>query len=799
MGQTPPPWHGQAVATQILFEHAWPGLEVHRLRMEFSEEMEEVGRFQLKKIKHLWDLIRGARLVLKQHPGTVLLYPPASAKWIPFLRDVVFLTAVRHLAGSTVFIFHASGLPVFVQANPVTRLLGLRAYRRPEVSLEVAKEIVPPHQVFGAGVARWCPCAIDVPECERPVRRPGSPFVALFVGSLQEGKGVLEILRTAAILKSRGMKERFRFRIVGRWFSKEFETQARALHRELGVENMVDFVGQLTGEGKWNAYAEADVFFFPTHYESEATPIVIMEALGMGCRILSTEWAGIPAMLEGCETATLLPVRSPDAYADTLVQLEACEATPQTALLAKEYYRNHYLPERFIERVNDAFHTAVELRADVGPSDGKADPARSAVTPAVIPAAAVTKADGDKWAGHGGQRPTCDPPPQHRNTETAPQSTIPTLHSPITLTIYLADQNPGHDRSYGISRMSQVVVEALQKTGRAEIETVTSKTSQKVPAGDGMDRVLPWGTRRKWARLLTDHFHPLFDRGKSPAPGLYYFPKGYLPLMSRMCSPSVVTIHDTIIQYHEDHYAKWRSPWEYRYWAWMLKHTLRHAKAIMTVSGTSKLQIERFMARHGLPAKKIVVTYEPCQYESIPQPEVNGNDGYVIHLASREPHKRTAQLVRWWHDAERTGRKLPMLHLVGNFPDEIKPLLASSKCMVKRPFLNDEALQSAYLHARALILPSEIEGFGLPALEAYYLGTPVCFVKGTSVEEVLSVATEKGGFNLDDPESFFRALEETLAIPAEEVRACGLRLRDVYAAEKVAERMLKVFEEVAAR
>ena len=116
-------------------------------------------------------------------------------------------------------------------------------------------------------------------------------------------------------------------------------------------------------------------------------------------------------------------------------------------------------------------------------------------------------------------------------------------------------------------------------------------------------------------------------------------------------------------------------------------------------------------------------------------------------------------------------------------------------CLIEQ----EEALQAAYQHARALILPSEIEGFGLPALEAYYLGTPVCFVKGTSVEEVLGVATDRGGFSLDDPESLFSALEDVMAMPAEQVHACGLKLRQTYAAENVAERMLKVFEEVKHR
>ena len=167
-----------------------------------------------------------------------------------------------------------------------------------------------------------------------------------------------------------------------------------------------------------------------------------------------------------------------------------------------------------------------------------------------------------------------------------------------------------------------------------------------------------------------------------------------------------------------------------------------------------------------------------------------------MHLASCEPHKRTAHLIRWWIGAEARGQRLPILHLIGSVPLEVMPLLASAKSIVNRPFLEESALQCAYLKASALILPSEIEGFGLPALEAYYLGTPVCFVEGTSVEEILSVATRKGGFNLQDPQSLFNALEQVMSMSADEVQACGIQLRQIYAAERVAQRMIEVFEEV---
>ena len=367
----------------------------------------------------------------------------------------------------------------------------------------------------------------------------------------------------------------------------------------------------------------------------------------------------------------------------------------------------------------------------------------------------------------------------------------------LKITTYLADQNPGHDRSFGISRMSQVVLNALQTSGEVTIETIASRTSQQAPRNVKSNRILPWGTRRKWVRLLTDHFHPLF-KGSRHEPDLYYFPKGYLPLMSFFCRPSVVTIHDTIIQYDEDHYPEWRSRWEYGYWAIMLKHTLRRADRILTVSESAKKQIREFMKRHGIPAKDITVTHEPCLYENIPQPVSPTKENYVIHLASCEPHKRTAHLVRWWHEAENLGIALPMLYLIGALPPEVAPLLVGSRTVLKRPFLEDSALQAAYLGARALILPSEIEGFGLPAVEAYYLGTPVCFVRGTSVEEVIGVATHKGGFSLESRESLFSALGEVMAMTADEIHECGLKLREGYATQVVTEKMLVAFRSLHA-
>ncbi len=748
MGQTPPPWHGQAVATQILFEHDWPSFHVFKLRMEFSEEMDEVGRFRLRKLKHLWRITRSARKILKENPGTVLFYPPSSARWIPYLRDLIFLSLTRHLAGSTVFIFHASGLADFVNKTPLLRPLSRLAYERAEVALEVALENHSPHEAFKSLNWSWCPCGIDVPEMVGSPNDSSGPDILLFVGSLQEGKGVLEILRTAAVLKREGLAQNYQFRIVGKWFSQEFEKQARALHDELELGALVEFVGELTGESKWAAYNDADIFFFPTHYASEATPIVIMEALGMGLPILSTQWAGIPAMLENCEASLLVPVRSPELFASAILQLTEQNRSRSMHQSAKSFYRDHFQPSKFIDRVENALILANESAA---------------------------KLDSN-----------------HRATKYS--STRATTQKK-SISVYLADQNPGYDRSYGISSMSKVVMEALIQNGTFAVKAIVSRSSQQAPLSTQDITTLPWGTRKPWVRLLTDHLQPLYLQTKDE-PDIYYFPKGYLPYLSVFCQPSVVTIHDTIIQYDQDHYPAWRSKWEYAYWALMLKHTLRNADRILTVSESSRTQILAFMDRHKISSKEITVTYEPCTYEVIPQPVNPTKDDFVIHLASVEPHKRTAHLIQWWLDAENSGREIPQLRLIGTVEKKWLSLISHSSKITRFPFLPGEELQEMNGRAMALILSSEIEGFGLPALEAYYLGTPVCFVKGTSVEEILEVATQKGGFDLENPESLFTALEDVLAMSPTEIREIGLKLRETYAATSVVEKMVEVFRSV---
>ncbi|MEC9328168.1 MAG: hypothetical protein VYC63_09650 [Verrucomicrobiota bacterium] len=140
VGQTPPPYHGQAIAMQQLFDQRWEGIKVRSLRMAYSHSESEVGRFRIRKIFHLISLIIKSWFILIKDRPCCLYYPPASPNRIPVIRDVLFLLLVRPLAKDTIFHYHAGGLPEYVKSlNFPLRFLSKLAFSNATLGIEISE------------------------------------------------------------------------------------------------------------------------------------------------------------------------------------------------------------------------------------------------------------------------------------------------------------------------------------------------------------------------------------------------------------------------------------------------------------------------------------------------------------------------------------------------------------------------------------------------------------------------------------------------------------------------------------
>jgi len=357
VGQTPPPFHGQAVVTDMLFKHDWTEVTVECLRMSYSDTIDGVGKASFKKIFHLFYLIWATWIiVLKQRPK-VLYYLPASANKLPVIRDLIYLTSVKWLFKKKVYHYHAGGLPEYLENAGLLGKLAKRVYSGADVSMEICQTEYPPFKAFRAKKQVIIPNGLDVKLLARSANT--DLINVLFVGALNEGKGVFEALKAVSkVSETKGGV--FNMQFAGAWASDSFRKQCEDYVIDNELSN-VTFLGVLKGEDKWQAYANADIFFFPSHYESENFPLVLIEAMACGLPIISTRWRGIPQLLEGSKAAELCDIKSQDQFVSALVKLISDqECRLEYAKHAKKHYLQNFTREKFVKAVEREFLDLVQ-------------------------------------------------------------------------------------------------------------------------------------------------------------------------------------------------------------------------------------------------------------------------------------------------------------------------------------------------------------------------------------------------------------------------------------------------------
>lgn len=356
-------------------------------------------------------------------------------------------------------------------------------------------------------------------------------------------------------------------------------------------------------------------------------------------------------------------------------------------------------------------------------------------------------------------------------------------HMTKSIAFYLADQNPHRDRSLGITTITKTLMGGLAQLPGYALSQIVSTSSFVLEDEKITKHILPWRTDNSKAnRLLTDNLHPLF-LNKIPA-DIWLYPKGYLPYLTKPKGIVVGMMHDTLLQHYADKYPHFRSKLDLAYWMNILKSSIWKCDYVLTVSESAKKQITDVCDRYNIPRPIIHVTYEASEFESLEPSNFTDKDNYVIHLASEQPHKCTLPLLKIWKQLAETRKDLPALHLVGKICAESEALVATMSGIVRKSHLPEDVFVDEIRKAQALLFPSEYEGFGLPALEAYFLNTPVCFVEGTSVAEIMEKDVKAGEFSLGSFDSFKKALEDVLYLTPDEIAETREKLLDRFSKKR---------------
>ena len=134
-----------------------------------------------------------------------------------------------------------------------------------------------------------------------------------------------------------------------------------------------------------------------------------------------------------------------------------------------------------------------------------------------------------------------------------------------------------------------------------------------------------------------------------------------------------------------------------------------------------------------IPVVTVPLPVAPVFLETTePDQELSGHD-YFVSCGQIEPRKNHHLLLTVWRELIRQrGEHAPKLVVVGSSGGGSGPVLrALEECrllngqVILAHGLSSPALGQLIAHARALLMPSFAEGFGLPVIEALAVGTPV--------------------------------------------------------------------------
>lgn len=300
----------------------------------------------------------------------------------------------------------------------------------------------------------------------------------------------------------------------------------------------------------------------------------------------------------------------------------------------------------------------------------------------------------------------------------------------------------------------------------------------------------------------------------NPSFDLALFPTiySYVPTFGR--ATRIVMIHDVIAET----FPHLTLPSRAARLAWQAKVALGRwqAHAIVTVSEYSRRCIaDRFK----LDPARIFVVGEASDgpFRVLSHPEftsaltnrgLHKGERYVVYVGGFSPHKNLDTLIEAFGTvAARDDMSDVKLVLVGDYRKEVflshyeklRALIekrAMAPKVIFTGYLPDEDLAVLLNLSAVLALPSLMEGFGLPAVEAAACGCPVIASKASPLPELLGA----GGIFIDPTRADLEsALVTVLESPdrRREMREAGTAAAAALTWEKAAYQMLDVFDEVS--
>ena len=318
-----------------------------------------------------------------------------------------------------------------------------------------------------------------------------------------------------------------------------------------------------------------------------------------------------------------------------------------------------------------------------------------------------------------------------------------------------------------------------------------------IPPRGGVEKVLVnakhYSFDEQWKFLKILRAHKL---------DLMHFTHFNAPILYR--KPCIVTIHDLTLHFYPGRkMAGWISRMGYNL---TIRSIIKRAKKVVAVSKNTKTDIVKLL---NVNPEKIKVIHEGVNHQFHRLKDGNqveqfkANYGfikpYILYTGVWRSHKNLVNLIKAFAILKHKYKFPGILVITGKedpwYP-EVKQTVRAEHLEGDVRFTGlvpEEDLVLLYNGALLYVFPSFYEGFGLPALEAFACGIPVCASHSSSLPEICGNAAVF--FDPTSPHDMADKISSVILNPqkAEELVQKGYaRLKD-FSWEKMAQETLEVY------
>ena len=266
-----------------------------------------------------------------------------------------------------------------------------------------------------------------------------------------------------------------------------------------------------------------------------------------------------------------------------------------------------------------------------------------------------------------------------------------------------------------------------------------------------------------------------------------YFDPYFLKPVKKRGKSVVLTVHDmTFERYPQDVLIYDRTiPHK--------KRLIAEADHIIAVSENTKRDIIELL---GTDPSKISVVHHG--YRPIAEPSPQLFDRYVLYVGERKGYKN---FLPWLSAIRPIFNLYPNLRIVcTGSPFTSSEIKLFNKWSIADRLVhiaaNDAQMASLYRYALCFVFPSHYEGFGIPILEAFANGCPVCLSNASSFPEVAGDAAMF--FNPNDAQSMQDSLKELLVSSTlrKELGEKGLQRSKEFSIERMVEQTCNIYRKL---